>query len=126
MHGGEGGAGAREGAGEGQGVCLSSLTGGKDAAGDNTLENGGGGGRGGGGEANGDAEVAYGKGGEGKVWGEVESGRETGGGLFARLKIAKERREREREEREERERARERVEGGLPDEIERLLVSKQI
>ncbi len=104
---------------------MSSLTRGEDAAGDHTIENGGGG-RGGGGEANGDAEVAYGKGGEGKVWGEVESGWEPGGGLFARLKIAKERREREREEREERERARERVEGGLPDEVERLLVSKQI
>jgi hypothetical protein len=116
MHGGEG---------EG-GFYLSSLTRGEDAAGDHKLENGGGGGRGGSGETNGDAEVAYGKGGEGKVWGEVESGREPGGGLFARLKIAKERRERERKEREERERARERVEGGLPDEVERLLVSKQI
>ncbi len=111
---------------------LSSLTAGEDAAGDHTIESGGGGGRGGGRQAYGVAEVAHGKCGEGPVLGEVEGerevecGRETGGGLFARLKIAKERREREREEREERERARERVEGGLPDEVERLLVSTQL
>ena len=78
---------------------------------------------GGGGERCEEGEAVDGQGEECRKAKQVEGGVEKGADMFERLKTAKLRRERAREEREERERSRERVEGGLPEEVERLLVS---
>ena len=125
------------------------VAGAEDAAlGELALENGGAGGHGrgmqvqaGGGGCGQSAEDAAAVGQEGErceaeqVVGAIEkepdmferlkTAGETGPDMFERLKTAQLRRQRQRQESEERERARERVEDGLPDHVERLLVSSR-